>query len=137
MGTIKEWTHRVSAVYSYHYTIMPNRRTVSMNPSTQRTSRRTVVEYTVTLPVTQNMHLTIGGLIGFIIRHGLHRYRLDSERSGCLHWTSTLISRLEQDGYVAPGSTAAVDQRVAAARANPGFWCPEDHGRFMNRNDLR
>ncbi|KDQ19401.1 hypothetical protein BOTBODRAFT_184433 [Botryobasidium botryosum FD-172 SS1] len=70
-------------------------------------------------------------LVTFIEQHGLHRYKYDGKGSGCLHWCTTSIQKLEEEKLISEGSRATFERdHVAVLRENTTWWVPDDHGTF-------
>lgn len=90
-----------------------------------------MVDLAVPLPVAPELQMTVQGLVRFIAQHGLHRYRLDPQRSGCLYWVKEVVKVLSVAGHVPKNAPSMVEDVVKAARKpDSKYWCPKDSGRF-------
>lgn len=104
---------------------------LSVNKSTQLTSAHSIAEYETVMSFRPGMEMTVATLIGFIIKQNFHRYRLNTDRSGCLFWTRALVEALEREGFLVAGAAQTVAVSVAKAQRNPNHWCPVDNGEFF------
>lgn len=104
---------------------------LSVNKSTQLTSAHSIAEYETVMYFRPGTEMTVATLIGFIIKQNFHRYRLNTDRSGCLFWTRALVEALEHEGFLVAGATQAVAASVLKAQRNPSHWCPVDNGEFF------
>ncbi len=74
--------------------------------------------------------LTPSELILHLTEWGMHRYKYNQFRSGCLHWCKTFTQRLEELGKIDRGSVGALLSESEELEKDPGYWVPKDEGEF-------
>lgn len=55
---------------------------------------------------------TVSELLDFLVERRYHRFRFNSEGTGCLHWCTEVIRLLELSGFVQQGSTARLEAHI-------------------------
>lgn len=96
------------------------------HPVSHASSRLLVLRFPTAQPIPFRHVITN------VLQWGMHRYRLDARGSGCLFWCMNFLYRLEQAGYIRPGSYNHAMASVTAYRytAQGSYWIPDDAGTF-------
>lgn len=78
--------------------------------------------------------VTVKTLVRLLLKDWeVHRFELVNRVSGCLHWSTTVIQRLEREGILQEGAIASCKEIVDAARRSGIVGVPENRrGRFFN-----
>ncbi|KAJ3755017.1 hypothetical protein EV360DRAFT_86300 [Lentinula raphanica] len=71
---------------------------------------------------------TTTDLVQLLVAKKFHKYRYNGAGSGCRFWVTTLVTLLEQESIVSPGSTESLSQLVEEASADLRYWVPDESG---------
>jgi hypothetical protein len=95
------------------------------------TSRRAEALFRYDLVAKPGVNVTVQGVVALVEQNGRHHYRYDGNGSGCLYWSTQLVSDFMSAGLLDGSEMEGFMHWITEIRRENEFWVPNDQGTFI------